>query len=275
MSTVMNQWFDRDLISDQATRDYKKAQNIEYYSHWKLHHSNHINHTLKQHSMNLVQRLIDKNKTYYLLTYSCSEGHTFDLQQSKKMCYYIRSKHIQFLFQNHKPNPSSVTKPAMFPRQWFFIEPKNDRYHIHVLMEAIDPRLFIKKLAQSTRFRTIFHRLTEDKLFPRNQDVISQKMIDRFERYVEHQHYGRTYNLLDISDDWLISRLLVEYIMHRTDNEKWGVIGVHQSPACNHSKVMNESEALSKVEYLNKDEFFKIHSDIQGENFCYEYSDLI
>ena len=37
----------------------------------------------------------------------------------------------------------------------------------------------------------------------------------------------------------------------------------------------DESEALSKVEYLNKDEFFKINSDIQGENFCYEYSDLI
>ena len=275
MSSTMNRWFDRNLIFDQANREYRKAQNEEYYSHWRLHHSNHINHALKQQSINLVQRLIDKDKTYYLLTYTCSEGHTIDLQESKQMCYNIRSKHIQFLFQNHKPNPTSVSKPAMFPRQWFFIEPKNDRYHIHVLMESIDNSLFIKKLAQNGRFGKIFHRLTEDKLFPRNQKVISQKMISKFDNYQHHQHYGKTYKSLDISDDWLISRLLVEYIMHRTKKEKWGVIGVHQSPKCNHSKVMNESEALEKVEYLNKDEFFKINSDIQGENFCYEHSDLI
>ena len=267
-------YYDDSIVLTKEKLEQKKEENDAYYSKWRLHNKTTVDQRLKQQYIDQIRSLMKESQTYYLLTYTFCEGHTFDLKEAKEKCYSIRSKHIKFFHQNHKCRRGCVTRPSWFPRQFFFIEPKNDRYHVHVLMEGIPKKIFLQKYGQNKRFRTIFERLTQDKLYPRNQEIITQKMIDRFERYVEHQHYGRTYNTLDVWDDWLVSRLLVEYIMHRTKDEKWGVNGVHQSPICNHAKVMNESEALSKVEYLNKDEFFKINSDIQGENFCYEYSDI-
>ena len=267
-------FYDDSMALSKEKLDERKERNDQYFAKWKIHNRSNIHHQLKHETIRLVQNLMNVATTYYLLTYTFCEGHTFDLKQSKEMCWRIRCKHINMLFQHHKNRKDVITRPARCPRQFFFIEPKNDRYHVHVLMEGIDRQLWIKKISQNNRLQYIYHRLTQDKLFPRNQHVISEKMIRKFPDYQYHQHYGRTYNTLDISDDWLISRLLVEFTMHHTKQEKWGIIGVHQSPDCNHAKVMNEAEALEKVEYLNKDEFFNINSPIQGENFCYEYSDL-
>tara|TARA_B100000965_G_scaffold369167_1_gene356363 strand:+ start:404 stop:1429 length:1026 start_codon:yes stop_codon:yes gene_type:complete len=268
-------YYDDSMKLSQQELDDRKEKNDQYYAQWRIHNHSNIDSKLKHETIRQIRNLMNDAKTYYLLTYTFCDGHTVDLKQSKDMCYRIRSKHINMLFQHHKSRKDVITKPARCPRQFFFIEPKNDRYHVHVLMEGIDKDVWIKKLSQNRRLQYIFHRLTQDKLFPRNQNVITEKMVSKYPDYEHHQHYGMTYKTLDLNDDWLISRLLVEFVMHHTKQEKWGIIGVHQSPNCNHAKVMNEAEALEKVEYLNKDEFFNINSPIQGENFCYEYSDLI
>jgi len=243
---------------------------------WVVSESASVDEKIRQASMDIVSRHIHENKNYYLVTYTFPECFSYEYEQMEEHCFQIRNKHIQLFDINFRSKRTSLKKPEWFPRQWFFIEGKHARFHIHVLLEAIDKSVFVKHIANKDRTKHVFKRLIEDKLFKRKMKVITDEMAAVHRDYHHHQHYGKTYDQLQVDDHWLIARFLVEYIMHRNEigNEKWGLHGVNQSPISNHSKVMNDVEALCKVEYLHKKEFYKKGSPICGQSLCYQYSDI-
>jgi len=137
-------YYDDSMKLSKQELDERKEKNDEYYAKWRIHNHSNIDSKLKHQTIRQIRNLMNDATTYYLLTYTFCDGHTVDLKQSKDMCYRIRSKHINMLFQHHKSRKDVITKPARCPRQFFFIEPKNDRYHVHVLMEGIDKEIWIK-----------------------------------------------------------------------------------------------------------------------------------
>lgn len=241
-----------------------------------------IDRRLKNQYMKMILESMNQTKGLYLITWTygkkCWGNHYDEVVQDIGQ---IRKRIIQLFYQNHRGWKEDRPTPD-FPKQWFFIEDHKDgQFHIHLLMEPVDPDLMCRGF-HNGRFQTYWERIVNQKITKRphhDQRVITEEMVNRFPEYRNHPHYGKTFSQLNRYDGWLVARFICEFITHNNqrNGEGWGLRKLSNSPTCIHSKVLDtHDEVIQKTDYLNKDKNFRFKSNqaLSQDHLCVFYSDL-
>jgi hypothetical protein len=183
---------------------------------------------------------------------------------------------IKLLFPNFKPKLNN--RPDGCPKMYFFRERHgDDQFHIHLLMETIEPNLWAICLDRSS-FKLRWDKIIDNinKRDGEQKRVITHKMIDRWSDYKSHPYANKTFDQIKSNyDEWEVARFICDYISHYRNNERWGLSRISNSPENNHSKVIeSKAEIHSKCSYLNKDRYFIDKDDDFLRHFVPEYSDF-
>jgi len=216
----------------------------------------------------------DQHHMLITLTYPKKFGKKYE--EVLEDIFAIRSRIINLLFPNFKPKLNNRRDDC--PRMYFFIERHSDgQYHIHLLMETIEPDLLATCLDRESfklRWHTIINKINKRK--PIQQMVITHKMIDRWSDYRHHPYSNKTFSQIKSNyDEWKVARFICDYISHYKDDERWGLNRISNSPENNHSKVIeSKAEIHSKCTYLNKDRYFIDKDDDFLRHIVPEYSDF-
>ena len=221
---------------------------------------------------------ISEDQHHMLITWTYPKIFGKKYEEVLKDIFAIRSRIINLLFPNFKPKLNNRRDDC--PRMYFFPERHSDgQYHIHLLMETIEPDLWATCLDRES-FKLRWHTITEkiNKRDPIQQMVITQKMIDRWNDYRNHPYVNKTFSQIKSNyDEWKVARFICEYISHYNDRkkERWGLKRICNSPQNNHSKVIeSKAEIHSKCSYLNKDRYFIDKDDDFLRHIVPEYSDF-
>jgi hypothetical protein len=219
---------------------------------------------------------IDDNQHHMLITWTYPKKYGWKDDEVLKDVFAIRSRIIKLLFPNFKPKLNN--RPDGCPRMYFFRERHSDKqFHIHLLMETIEPHLWAICLDRDSfklRWYTIMNKISKRK--PEQKRVITRKMIDRWGDYKNHPYASTTFDQIKSNyDEWKVARFICDYISHYRDDERWGLNRISNSPDNNHSKVIeSKAEIHFKCSYLNKDRYF-IHRDNDFlRHIVPEYSDF-
>lgn len=241
-----------------------------------------IDRRLKDQYMKMIVESMNQTKGLYLITWTYGKkswGRYYD--EVVQDIGQIRKRIIQLFYQSYKRGKYDRPTPE-FPKMWFFIEEHKDgQFHIHLLMEPIDPDLMCRGF-HNERFQIIWDRIVNQKITQRSlqdQMVITQEMVRRFPDYKNHPHHGKSFSQLNRYDGWLVARFICEFISHNNqrNGEGWGLRKLSNSPTCIHSKVLDANdEVIQKTDYLNKDKNFRFKSNqsLTQDHLCVMYSDL-
>jgi hypothetical protein len=241
-----------------------------------------IDRRLKNEYMKMILESMNQTKGLFLITWTYGKkswGRHYD--EVVQDIGQIRKRIIQLFYQSFKRYKDDRPTPE-FPKMWFFIEEHKDgQFHIHLLMESVDPDLMCKGF-HNNRFQIIWDRIVNKKITVRSQRdqmVITEEMVKRFPEYKNHPHYGKTFSQLNRYDGWLVARFICEFITHNNqrNGEGWGLRKLSNSPTCIHSKVLESNdEVIQKTDYLNKDKNFRFKSNpaLTQDHLCVMYSDL-
>lgn len=241
-----------------------------------------IDRRLKNEYMKMILESMNQTKGLFLITWTYGKkswGRHYD--EVVQDIGQIRKRIIQLFYQSFKRYKDDRPTPE-FPKMWFFIEEHKDgQFHIHLLMESVDPDLMCKGF-HNNRFQIIWDRIVNKKITVRSQRdqmVITEEMVNRFPEYKNHPHYGKTFSQLNRYDGWLVARFICEFITHNNprNGERWGLTKLSNSPTCIHSKVLESNdEVIQKTDYLNKDKNFRFKSNpaLTQDHLCVMYSDL-
>ena len=240
---------------------------------WVERNKSRIDTRSKSRIVNKLLNQIDLDRNHYLITWTYGSkimGH--DESEVENDIKNIRLRIIKLFRQNFNQTDQQKI-PSDFPKQYYFKERHKDgQYHIHLLMESVDPDLLATSLDKESfllRYYTI-----RTKILNRKDNIISEKMIDRWEEYQYHKLVGRTYETISEYDDWMVSRFLCDYITHYRDGQRWGLSKLSNSPDNNHSKVIETKfELKEKIGYLNKDRYFMTNTGDFLGHLVPQYSD--
>lgn len=272
-SPVVKRWTDESikLPTDEIHR--LQQENESKVQSWVQSNKSQVDTRTKNNIVKDLLKQLDLHRQHYLITWTYGTKRMGrDETEVEIDIKNIRSRIIKLFHQNFKPK--NQKKPYDdFPNMYFFKEKHEDgQYHIHLLIESIDPDLIAQSLDKESfllRFYTI-----RQKIMNRKDLIITEKMIERYPEYQHHTLVGRTYDTISQYDGWMISKFLCEYITHYLDGQKWGMEKLSNSRENNHSKVIeSKSELKSKIGYLNKDQYFITHTDEYLGHLVPEYSD--
>jgi len=219
---------------------------------------------------------IDDNQHHMLITWTYPKKFGWKDDEVLKDIFGIRSRIIKLLFPNFKPKLNN--RPNECPRMYFFRERHSDnQFHIHLLMETIEPHLWAICLDRDSfklRWHTIMNKISKRK--PEQKRLITHKMVDRWSDYKNHPYANTTFDQIKSNyDEWKVARFICDYISHYRDDERWGLNRISNSPENNHSKVVeSKGEIHSKCSYLNKDRYFIDKNDDFFRHIVPEYSDF-
>ncbi len=236
----------------------------------------HVDHSIQANVVQMFLDSIEEDKHYMLATWTYPKRFGQEYEEALKDIFGIRSRIIKLLFQNFRPRLNNRRSDC--PRMYFFAERHSDgQYHIHLIMEAIEPDLWATCLERKSfrlRWNTIINKINGRN--PIQKMVISQKMIDRWSDYKNHPYANKTFDQIKSDyDEWKVARFICDYISHYTDNERWGLNRISNSPENNHSKVIeSKAEIHSKCSYLNKDRYFIDKDNDFLRHIVPEYSDF-
>jgi hypothetical protein len=240
--------------------------------------NSHVDHRVQASVVSNFLNSISEDQHHMLITWTYPKIFGKKYEEVLKDIFAIRSRIINLLFPNFKPKLNNRRDDC--PRMYFFPERHVDgQYHIHLLMETIEPDLWATCLDRSG-FRLKWHTILEkiNKRDPIQQMVITQKMIDRWNDYRNHPYANKTFSQIKSNyDEWKVARFICEYISHYNDRkkERWGLKRICNSPQNNHSKVIeSKAEVHSKCSYLNKDRYFIDKDDDFLRHIVPEYSDF-
>ena len=235
-----------------------------------------IDHRVQRNIVQNFLKSINDNQHHMLITWTYPKKFGKKYEETLKDICAIRSRIINLLFPNFKPKLNNRRDDC--PRMYFFIERHSDgQYHIHLLMETIEPDLLATCLDRDSfrlRWHTIINKI--NKRQPIQQMVITQKMINRWSDYKDHPYANKTFSQIKSNyDEWKVARFICDYISHYKDDERWGLNRISNSPENNHSKVIeSKAEIHSKCSYLNKDRYFIDKDDDFLRHIVPEYSDF-
>lgn len=252
--------------------DYNQTQRENFINSRKSAIDHRVQHKIVQNFL----KSINENQHHMLITWTYPKKFGNKYEETLKDIFAIRSRIINLLFPNFKPKLNNRRDDC--PRMYFFAERHSDgQYHIHLLMETIEPDLLATCLDRESfklRWHTIINKINKRK--PIQQMVITQKMINRWSDYRHHPYASKTFDQIKSNyDEWKVARFICDYIFHYRDDERWGLNRISNSPDNNHSKVIeSKAEVHSKCSYLNKDRYF-IDKDIDFlRHIVAEYSDF-
>ena len=252
--------------------DYNQTQRENFIISRKSTIDHRVQHNIVQNFL----KSINDNQHHMLITWTYPKKFGNKYEEILKDIFAIRSRIINLLFPNFKPKLNNRRDDC--PRMYFFIERHSDgQYHIHLLMETIEPDLLATCLDRDSfrlRWHTIINKINKRK--PIQQMVITQKMIDRWSDYKDHPYANKTFSQIKSNyDEWKVARFICDYISHCKDDERWGLNRISNSPENNHSKVIeSKAEIHSKCSYLNKDRYFIDKDDDFLRHIVPEYSDF-
>jgi hypothetical protein len=262
------------LSPDQLKQrsDYNQSQR----EHFINSNKSHIDHRVQASVVKNFLNSIGEDQHHMLITWTYPKKFGWKYEEILKDIFGIRSRIINLLFPNFKPKLNNRRNDC--PRMYFFTEKHRDgQYHIHLLMETIEPDLWAQCLDRDS-FRFRWHTITNkiNKRKPIQQMVISLKMIDRWSDYRKHPYATKTFDQIKSNyDEWKLARFICDYISHYKDDERWGLNRISNSPENNHSKVIeSKAEIHSKCSYLNKDRYFIDKDDDFLRHIVPEYSDF-
>jgi hypothetical protein len=245
---------------------------------FKNSNKSHVDHKVQASVVKNFLNSISEDQHHMLITWTYPKIFGKKYEEVLKDIFAIRSRIINLLFPNFKPKLNNRRDDC--PRMYFFPERHSDgQYHIHLLMETIEPDLWAKCLDREA-FRLRWHTILKkiNSRIPIKQMVITQKMIDRWSEYKNHPYANKTFSQIESNyDEWKVARFICEYISHYNDrnNERWGLKRICNSPENNHSKVIeSKAEIRSKCSYLNKDRYFIDKDDDFLRHIVPEYSDF-
>lgn len=252
--------------------DYNQSQH-EYSINSK---KSHVDHRVQASVVKNFLNSISEDQHHMLITWTYPKKFGWKYEEILKDIFGIRSRIINLLFPNFKPKLNNRRNDC--PRMYFFTEKHRDgQYHIHLLMETIEPDLWAQCLDRDSfrfRWQTIINKINKRKSI--QQMVISQKMIDRWSDYRRHPYATKAFDQIKSNyDEWKLARFICDYISHYKDDERWGLNRISNSPENNHSKVIeSKAEIHSKCSYLNKDRYFIDKDDDFLRHIVPEYSDF-
>lgn len=235
-----------------------------------------VDHRVQANVVREFLNSIDDNQHHMLITWTYPKKFGWKYEEVLKDIFAIRSRIINLLFPNFKPKLNNRRNDC--PRMYFFAEKHSDgQYHIHLLMETIEPHLWAICLDRDSfklRWQTIINKINKRKSI--QQMVITQKMIDRWSDYRNHPYANKTFGQIKSNyDEWKVARFICDYISHYKDDERWGLNRISNSPENNHSKAIeSKAEIQSKCSYLNKDKYFIDKDDDFLRHIVPEYSDF-
>ena len=272
-SPVVKRWIDESIKRPTDEIHQLQKENDTRVQSWVQSNKSKVDTRTKNNIVKDLIKQLDLKRHHYLITWTYgTKKMGRDEEQVLIDIKNIRSRIIKLFHQNFKPK--NQKKPYDdFPNMYFFKEKHDDgQYHIHLLIESIDPDLLAQSLDRESfllRFYTI-----RQKMMKRKDLIISKKMIERYPGYQHHKLVGRTYDTISQYDGWMISKFLCDYITHYSDGQRWGMEFLSNSPENNHSKVIDSKiELEKKIDYLNKDKcFIKNTNDYLG-HLVPEYSD--
>jgi hypothetical protein len=275
-NTIVKSWTDDSIkySPEKITElELKNQSNKDSWMEWR---KSKVDTTTKNQIVNNITSQIDLDRHHYLITWTYGTKK-MGQDESKVLddIKNIRHRIIKLFYQNFKGRDRR--KPnSDFPNQYYFLEKHKDgQYHIHLLMESVDPDL----LASSLDRDSFFYRYNwiRTKILNRSHSkkmIINQKMIDRYPDYENHKLVGRTYDTISIYDDWMVSRFICEYMTHFQNDQRWGLSNLSNSPDNIHSKVIESKiELRRKIGYLNKDQYFVLNSEDYLGHLVPQYSD--
>ena len=221
------------------------------------------------------KRSINTDKRYYWITWTFDKKYAYCDYETRRDVALIRRKLIRLFF----PNDKSVgnQRPEGMSKMIFIIEKHLDgQYHIHMMMEELDPALIYLSLERSAYWQRWSSVCSLIQSRPRSkQMVIDKRMLDVHPEYFRHPYINRTFSSIgSYADGWLVSRFLCEYIFRNSANVPWGLKRLSNSPLNHHSKLIeSREEVLSKCHYMNKEQYFKKNDDFL-RHLIPELSDL-
>ena len=99
-----------------------------------------IDHRVQHNIVQNFLKSINDNQHHMLITWTYPKKFGNKYEETLKDIFAIRSRIINLLFPNFKPKLNNRRDDC--PRMYFFIERHSDgQYHIHLLMETIEPDL--------------------------------------------------------------------------------------------------------------------------------------
>ena len=221
------------------------------------------------------KRSINPDKRHYWITWTFDKKYAYCDYETRRDVALIRRKLIRLFF----PNDKSVgnQRPEGMPKMIFIIEKHLDgQYHIHMMMEELDPVLIYRSLERNAYWQrwSSICSLIQSRPRPK-QMVIDKRMLDVHPEYIHHPYINRTFSSISsFADGWLVSRFLCEYIFRNSTNVPWGLKRLSNSPSNHHSKLIeSREEVLSKCHYMNKEQYFKRNDDFL-HHLIPELSDL-
>ena len=254
--------------------DYHQSQREHFINSKK----SHVDHRVQANVVKSFLDSISVDQHHMLITWTYPKIFGKKYEEVLKDIFAIRSRIINLLFPNFKPRLNNRRDDC--PRMYFFPERHSDgQYHIHLLMETIEPDLWATCLDRES-FRLRWHTIIEiiNKRDSTQQMVISHKMINRWSDYKNHPYANKTFSQIKSNyDEWKVARFICEYISHYNErnNERWGLKRICNSPENNHSKVIeSKAEIRSKCSYLNKDRYFIDKDNEFLRHIVPEYSDF-
>lgn len=275
-NTIVKSWTDDSIKYSPEKIIELELKNQSNKDSWMEWNKSKVDTTTKNQIVNNITSQIDLDRHHYLITWTYGTKK-MGQDESKVLddIKNIRHRIIKLFYQNFKGRDRR--KPnSDFPNQYYFLEKHKDgQYHIHLLMESVDPDLLASSLDRdsfSYRYNWI-----RTKILNRSHSkkmIINQKMIDRYPDYENHKLVGRTYDTISIYDDWMVSRFICEYMTHFQNDQRWGLSNLSNSPDNIHSKVIESKiELRRKIGYLNKDQYFVLNSEDYLGHLVPQYSD--
>lgn len=275
-NTIVKSWTDDSIKYSPEKIIELELKNQSNKDSWMEWNKSKVDTTTKNQIVNNITSQIDLDRHHYLITWTYGTKK-MGQDESKVLddIKNIRHRIIKLFYQNFKGRDRR--KPnSDFPNQYYFLEKHKDgQYHIHLLMESVDPDLLSSSLDRdsfSYRYNWI-----RTKILNRSHSkkmIINQKMIDRYPDYENHKLVGRTYDTISIYDDWMVSRFICEYMTHFQNDQRWGLSNLSNSPDNIHSKVIESKiELRRKIGYLNKDQYFVLNSEDYLGHLVPQYSD--
>ena len=274
--SVLRTWTDEKekLPKEELTR--RKEENVSRVNKYLQSQRPKVDNRVKKEVIESLERVIDYSRPHFLITWTFDKKFGWDADESRKIIKNIRIRIIQLFYRWFKGKTSN--RPDGFPRMYFFLEIHQDgQYHIHLLMEDIEPDL-LRESFSKPHFKRRYERITS-KIFKRrrkNKMIITNEMVKKYPNYRHHAYYGKCFDEIPSRyDNWLVGRFLCEYISHFRDGEYWGINQISNSPKNIHSKVIEtREECFSKLRYLNKDQYFKLGDHDKLGHLVPEYSDF-
>ena len=192
---------------ENPTHEHKRVHAQRKENQLHVHRNEHVPNST-QNTRGIDKRLKDSYKEImlksmsfkqdlYFITWTYAKkvwGRHYD--EVEKDIGQIRKRIIHLFYQNFKDwKDNRPTKD--FPRMWFVIEPHADgQYHIHLIMEPVDPDLLARGL-HNQRFQLIWDRIVRQKICKRDtkdQQVITNKMLEKHPEYKYHHHSQKTFS---------------------------------------------------------------------------------